>query len=280
MHRFAKKIFVLNFLLLILPPELNGETIIIKTWNRENVSLDVDLSCTTKELKEKIYEKVGIPPYRQRLISEGRELKQSRSLSDYKIEEGYTIVVAPKVKENSAIFADVTKANESYLIHHSLSTRASRWRIVDVGLNMEGECLNRSCEAFHEKAICPIGICDYEPEKTKVFCTICLTPFVPSNCLYYLCQFRLISHKNGQEQKSQWYSVKNNDGITRINESDTGYTDFNNVTIQCVDLNTPILEHTEKIYSTKSARKIFTEEEQSAAPQNSKNKDSSCCIML
>jgi len=50
--------------------------------------LDVDLSETVLNLKNKIQVEEGVPPSHQRLIFGGRRLEDGRTLSDYNIEKG------------------------------------------------------------------------------------------------------------------------------------------------------------------------------------------------
>ena len=56
--------------------------LLIKTLSEKTITLEVDASCTIKNVKEKIYEKEGIPPDKQHLIYDGRQQEDNRWVSD------------------------------------------------------------------------------------------------------------------------------------------------------------------------------------------------------
>ncbi|KAI0707094.1 hypothetical protein C8Q76DRAFT_800454 [Earliella scabrosa] len=67
-------------------PELHETTqIYVKTRTGKTITLTVSPADTVETLKNKIQDKEGIPPDQQRLIFRGRQIEDSRTLSDYSV---------------------------------------------------------------------------------------------------------------------------------------------------------------------------------------------------
>lgn len=89
--KFLSSIIVLIVFMLIFIPRVYAMEIFVKTLTGKNITIEVETSDTIEAVKVKIQQKEGIQPENQKLIFEGEELEEGRTLADYSVQKESTI---------------------------------------------------------------------------------------------------------------------------------------------------------------------------------------------
>ena len=183
------------------------------TWHTE---MDLPLSETAWELRNRLYSLIGLQPNKQSLINCGASIGYKYALAHYRVQNESTIYLLPKMVGGGGGYVGPSVSSEmkGKIRVRKYSTGLPPWRKVKDGLFIDGICRNKLCVAHDRYVICNMGINRKFKfhERLKIACPMCHQRIIDKYKIGFAdCQFRLRTQVRGQSiiEKSDWLEVSN-----------------------------------------------------------------------
>ena len=185
--------------------DLGGMVVYIKTLTGKILKVDLKSESSVENVKSLLYEIEEIPLDQQRLIFAGKQLEDGRTLGDYNVQKESTIHMVLRLRGGGgAMFADIS--DKSGTVKLGWSTTAPSWRMAVSGLNLEGQCTNKSCEAYKKSnVIMRMGHITFDLifDQEKCKCPICLEFVEPLTCGFSDCTYTFSGIKKMKGKKPE-----------------------------------------------------------------------------
>lgn len=210
------------------PPRLSlhtetpgGDHVTIKSRVGE-FKVYLPLSSTVEHLKEKIREELQYfcdTLQRPLLVFAGRRLENERTLAQCGLVCGSALqfvftLRGPVGPRAPTLFVDME--NNEAVEKLNFSPRGPQWRVADKGLNIEGECKNKSCAAIGKMVICNKGLTIFNIAQESS-CPVCFCHFKATTCAFTNCMWMFEGRKRGfgDDISSKWNRAGNKYGRFR-----------------------------------------------------------------
>lgn len=121
---FKNFIFIILLVLFVLPSECFAMQVFVKLIDGSNITLEVESSDTIEAVKEKIYDKTGIPTSQQKLRFGSKDLEEGRTLSDYEVMNDSTIFLLLKIARYNVTYnlSNITSSNMDKIVIEEYTT--------------------------------------------------------------------------------------------------------------------------------------------------------------
>ena len=214
---------------------------LIFKYDSQNYLLDCNPNDSFSLIFEKFRQKAGINNSNLTFINKSKILKPEMKLSEIKAKNN-TIIFVSKDEANIGGSMPIKFTDLSKNIHEEIyfSKTAPNYRIVYKGINIEGICKSKKCEAFNKKVFVPLKNkekFDLIEERDNLECPICENLIVPKTVLFYLCEYKIRGKKieNDINFPFEFSGVaESKKSFTYFNPDENGETLFSELKIEVI----------------------------------------------
>lgn len=186
----------------------SGENVFfVRSLAGNSVMVDLPLDTTTvRELKEEVEVLEKIPIEYQRFLYNGKHFADvepvTKTLREYGVERDSNVMLLTRLRGGAGAvdvpakieFSDLQ--NQSALKVLPWSKTAPVWRIVGKGLNLEGKCTNKACEAHGQRVVCKKGFTAVNLVTEKGSCPVCKQIVQVKTCSFTSCSWMYEGRKS------------------------------------------------------------------------------------
>lgn len=194
----------------------SGVQVFVRSLSGKTRPFTCRLDETIYGLKTKIEARDELPSECQRLICAGKQLEDDRTLASYAIQKDSTLDLVMFLRGGYSVSQSASCQTFADVSGGSLLTRikfsdAPDWTACCQGLNIEGRCVNSTCDAFnkmvvHQKGFKPFNLL----LDGYIKCPMCASEVKPITCGFYDCVWKFDGVRASDMNfiSSQWHDAR------------------------------------------------------------------------
>jgi hypothetical protein len=180
----------------------------VKTLEGNSVIVDLPLATTTvNELKAEVNFVKQIPIEYQRFQYEGKQFSDCKSLANYGVERDSTVHLLTHLRGGAPGIEFTDIQNQSALCSVPFAKTAPKWKVCTRGLNLEGKCENKACEAFGQRVICMMGFTAVNLSTDMAPCPICKERVQVKTCSFTSCSWMFEGRKVSPKKRMSFNRI-------------------------------------------------------------------------
>lgn len=186
--------------------------IYVRKLSGEIYEIVADPNDLIDNVKILVYHSSDHIPDEQRLMYEGKQLEDNKTLAYYHISNESTLHLVLRLRGGGGphVFCFNEMMNQ---VKIEFSDNAPEWRTVKQGISWIGICGNSNCRAFRKQVICNsgFGVFDANIAKRQTLCPVC-NQIVSDvqNCGFFMAKWKFVGRDSlGVERRGNGEALEN-----------------------------------------------------------------------